>query len=70
MGAIRDAKGKAVATVFKDLGGDQKAAILQALLAKGGRQTEVLPGSELMCYCSCGIRRVRSDMTGSRGSLV
>lgn len=35
VGAIRDAKGKAVATVFKEMGGDQKAAILQALLSKG-----------------------------------
>ncbi|KAL7008326.1 hypothetical protein EMMF5_002055 [Cystobasidiomycetes sp. EMM_F5] len=34
VGAIRDAKGKAVATVFKEMGGDQKAAILQALLSK------------------------------------
>lgn len=34
LGAIRDAKGKSVAAVFADLGGDQKAQILQALLAK------------------------------------
>jgi len=34
VGSVRDAKGKAVATVFAELGGDQKAQILQALLAK------------------------------------
>jgi len=34
LGAIRDAKGKSVAAVFGDLGGDQKAQILRALAMK------------------------------------
>ncbi|KAJ3520983.1 hypothetical protein NM688_g9081 [Phlebia brevispora] len=34
LGAIRDAKGKSVASVFSELGGDQKAQILRALAAK------------------------------------
>ncbi|RDX56008.1 DnaJ-domain-containing protein, partial [Lentinus brumalis] len=34
LGAIRDAKGKSVAAVFTQLGGDQKAQILRALAAK------------------------------------
>ncbi|KAI0034305.1 DnaJ-domain-containing protein [Vararia minispora EC-137] len=34
LGAIRDAKGKAVAVVFKELGGQQKAEILRALAMK------------------------------------
>jgi len=34
IGSIRDAKGKAVATVFSELGGDQKAAIIAALMKK------------------------------------
>ncbi|KAI0079566.1 DnaJ-domain-containing protein [Panus rudis PR-1116 ss-1] len=34
LGAIRDAKGKSVASVFSDLGGSQKAEILRALAAK------------------------------------
>ncbi|GAA5877260.1 hypothetical protein JCM16303_006218 [Sporobolomyces ruberrimus] len=34
IGAIRDARGKAVYKVFSELGADQKAAILQALLKK------------------------------------
>ncbi|KAI1797750.1 DnaJ domain-containing protein [Ganoderma leucocontextum] len=34
LGGIRDAKGKSVAAVFTQLGGDQKAQILRALAAK------------------------------------
>lgn len=34
LGAVRDAKGKSVAAVFSDLGGDQKAQILRALAMK------------------------------------
>lgn len=34
LGAIRDAKGKSVAAVFSELGGDQKAQILRALAMK------------------------------------
>lgn len=34
LGAIRDAKGKAVYEVFKDLGADQKAEVLKGLAAK------------------------------------
>ncbi|GJE86026.1 DnaJ-domain-containing protein [Phanerochaete sordida] len=34
LGAVRDAKGKSVAAVFSQLGGDQKAQILRALAAK------------------------------------
>ncbi|KAI5480853.1 chaperone protein [Pseudohyphozyma bogoriensis] len=34
LGAIRDAKGKAVYEVFKDLGADQKAEVLKALVSK------------------------------------
>lgn len=34
LGQIRDAKGKAVATVFMQLGSDQKYQILQGLLSK------------------------------------
>ncbi|KAI0793381.1 DnaJ domain-containing protein [Abortiporus biennis] len=34
LGAIRDAKGKSVAAVFSELGGNQKAEILRALAAK------------------------------------
>jgi len=34
LGAIRDAKGKSVAAVFSDLGGNQKAEILRALAIK------------------------------------
>ncbi|KIM48067.1 hypothetical protein M413DRAFT_63016 [Hebeloma cylindrosporum] len=34
LGAIRDAKGKSVAAVFNDLGGQQKAEILRALAMK------------------------------------
>ncbi|KAL6302200.1 DnaJ domain-containing protein [Sparassis latifolia] len=34
LGAIRDAKGRSVASVFADLGGNQKAEILKALAAK------------------------------------
>jgi hypothetical protein len=34
LGAIRDAKGKSVAAVFADLGGNQKAEILRALAMK------------------------------------
>ncbi|KAI0762851.1 DnaJ domain-containing protein [Fomes fomentarius] len=34
LGAIRDAKGKSVAAVFSQLGGNQKAEILRALAAK------------------------------------
>lgn len=34
LGAIRDAKGKSVASVFNDLGGTQKAEILRALALK------------------------------------
>ena len=34
LGSIRDAKGKAVYTVFTELGADQKAAILKALAVK------------------------------------
>lgn len=34
LGAIRDAKGKSVAVVFTNLGGDQKAQILRALAMK------------------------------------
>ncbi|KDE09688.1 hypothetical protein MVLG_00092 [Microbotryum lychnidis-dioicae p1A1 Lamole] len=34
LGAVRDAKGKAVYTVFKELGSDQKAQVLAALAAK------------------------------------
>ncbi|KZV92107.1 DnaJ-domain-containing protein [Exidia glandulosa HHB12029] len=34
LGAIRDAKGKSVAAVFSDLGGEQKAEILRALAMK------------------------------------
>ncbi|KAJ7170128.1 hypothetical protein C8R46DRAFT_1091243 [Mycena filopes] len=34
LGAIRDAKGKSVAAVFGDLGGNQKAEILRALAMK------------------------------------
>ncbi|KAI0051747.1 DnaJ-domain-containing protein [Auriscalpium vulgare] len=34
LGAIRDAKGKSVAAVFSDLGGNQKAEILRALAMK------------------------------------
>ncbi|KAK1229799.1 hypothetical protein PQX77_007124 [Marasmius sp. AFHP31] len=34
LGAIRDAKGKSVASVFNDLGGNQKAEILRALALK------------------------------------
>ncbi|CCM00907.1 uncharacterized protein FIBRA_02953 [Fibroporia radiculosa] len=34
LGAIRDAKGKSVASVFAQLGGNQKAEILRALAAK------------------------------------
>jgi len=34
LGAIRDAKGKSVAVVFSQLGGDQKAQILRALAMK------------------------------------
>ncbi|KIY45427.1 DnaJ-domain-containing protein [Fistulina hepatica ATCC 64428] len=34
LGAIRDAKGKSVAAVFNQLGGDQKAQILRALAIK------------------------------------
>ncbi|KJA29268.1 hypothetical protein HYPSUDRAFT_61301 [Hypholoma sublateritium FD-334 SS-4] len=34
LGAIRDAKGKSVAAVFSDLGGQQKAEILRALAMK------------------------------------
>ncbi|KAJ7161323.1 DnaJ domain-containing protein [Mycena crocata] len=34
LGAVRDAKGKSVAAVFSDLGGNQKAEILRALAMK------------------------------------
>ncbi|KAK4055275.1 hypothetical protein OIV83_000557 [Microbotryomycetes sp. JL201] len=34
LGAVRDAKGKAVYQVFKDLGADQKAEVLKGLAAK------------------------------------
>ncbi|KAF7347618.1 DnaJ-domain-containing protein [Mycena venus] len=34
LGAVRDAKGKSVAAVFNDLGGNQKAEILRALAMK------------------------------------
>jgi len=34
LGAVRDAKGKAVAAVFNDLGGQQKAEVLRALASK------------------------------------
>jgi len=34
LGSIRDAKGKSVAAVFNDLGGNQKAEILRALALK------------------------------------
>jgi len=34
LGAIRDAKGKSVAAVFAELGGDQKAQVLRALAMK------------------------------------
>jgi len=34
LGAVRDAKGKSVAAVFSDLGGNQKAEILRALALK------------------------------------
>ncbi|ORY73407.1 DnaJ-domain-containing protein [Leucosporidium creatinivorum] len=34
LGAVRDAKGKAVYEVFKDLGADQKAEVLKGLAAK------------------------------------
>lgn len=34
LGKVRDAKGKAVYQVFKDLGGEQKAEILKALASK------------------------------------
>ncbi|CAA7266573.1 unnamed protein product [Cyclocybe aegerita] len=34
LGAVRDAKGKSVAAVFNDLGGQQKAEILRALAMK------------------------------------
>jgi len=34
LGAIRDAKGKAVAAVFAELGGEQKAEIIKALAMK------------------------------------
>ncbi|KAJ7246266.1 DnaJ domain-containing protein [Mycena haematopus] len=34
LGAVRDAKGKSVAAVFNDLGGNQKAEILRALALK------------------------------------
>jgi len=34
LGAIRDAKGKSVAAVFSELGGDQKAQVLRALAMK------------------------------------
>lgn len=34
LGAIRDAKGKAVYEVFKELGSEQKAEVLKALIAK------------------------------------
>lgn len=34
LGAIRDAKGKSVAAVFGQLGGQQKAEILRALAMK------------------------------------
>ncbi|KAF8167964.1 DnaJ-domain-containing protein [Crassisporium funariophilum] len=34
LGAVRDAKGKSVAAVFSDLGGQQKAEILRALAMK------------------------------------
>ncbi|KAJ7103276.1 DnaJ domain-containing protein [Mycena belliarum] len=34
LGAVRDAKGKSVAAVFSDLGGNQKAEILRALAIK------------------------------------
>ncbi|KAF8912801.1 DnaJ domain-containing protein [Gymnopilus junonius] len=34
LGAVRDAKGKSIAAVFNELGGQQKAEILRALAAK------------------------------------
>lgn len=34
LGAVRDAKGKSVASVFAELGGDKKAEILRALAFK------------------------------------
>jgi len=37
LGAIRDAKGKSVYTVFTQLGSDQKAQILKALAVKVSR---------------------------------